>query len=105
MHYSIIQIPAFHFKPMILISPNDYQFQKLLDIRGKYGERWGINFNPLKSNTIEFGDQFFDNSEFYLNNIIFPKVDLLKVQNRNSHYLFRTKILRKHVSCINSHSL
>ena len=62
---------------ILLISPNDYQLQKLLDICGEHGEMWRIKFNSLKSNIIEFGIQFFDNSEFYLNNIIIPKVDLL----------------------------
>ena len=63
---------------ILLISPNDYQLQKLLDICGKYGEIWRVKFNPLKSNIIEFGIQFFDNSEFYLNKRIIPKVDMLK---------------------------
>jgi len=63
---------------ILLISPNDYQLQKLLDICEKYGEMWRIKFNPLKSNIIEFGIQFFDNSEFYLNKRIIPKVDMLK---------------------------
>jgi len=63
---------------ILLISPNDYHLQKLLDICGKYGEMWRIKFNPLKSNIIEFGNQFFNNSEFYLNSRIIPKVDQLK---------------------------
>jgi hypothetical protein len=39
---------------------------------------WRIKFNPLKSNIIEFGTQFFENSEMYLNNRVIPKVELLK---------------------------
>ena len=35
---------------ILLISPNDYQLQKLLDICGTYGEMWRIKFNLLKSN-------------------------------------------------------
>ena len=63
---------------ILLISSNDYQLQKLFDICWKYGEMWRIKFNPLKSNIIEFGIQFFDNSKFYLNKRIIPKVDMLK---------------------------
>ena len=41
---------------------------------------------PLKCTIIEFGNQFFDNSEFYLKNRIILKVDMLK-------YLFWVKTL------------
>ena len=63
---------------ILLISPNDHQLQKLLDICGNYGDMWKIKFNSLKSNIIEFGNQFFEYSNFYLNNRVIPKVDLLK---------------------------
>ena len=63
---------------ILLISPNDHQLQKLLNICGEYGEIWKIKFNSLKSNIIEFGEQFFANSDFYLNKRLIPKVEKLK---------------------------
>ena len=53
---------------ILLISPNDQQLQNLLNICGEYGEMWKIRFNSTKSNIIEFGKQFYENSDFYLNN-------------------------------------
>ena len=55
---------------ILLISPNDHHLQKLLNICGEYGEMWKIKFISLKSNIIEFGDQFFENSDFYPNKLI-----------------------------------
>ena len=63
---------------ILLISPNDYHLQKLLDICAAYGNMWKIKFNSQKSNIIEFGKQFFEYSEFYLNKVSIPKVEKLK---------------------------
>jgi hypothetical protein len=63
---------------ILLISPNDYHLQKLLDICATYGNMWKIKFNSQKSNIIEFGKQFFEYSEFYLNKVSIPKVEKLK---------------------------
>ena len=52
---------------ILLISSNDYQLQNLLNICGEYGEMWRIKFNSNKSNIIEFGNQFYNNYDFYLN--------------------------------------
>jgi hypothetical protein len=37
-----------------------------------------IKFNSKKSNIIEFGEQFFQNSDFYLNKCLIPKVEKIK---------------------------
>ena len=63
---------------ILLISPNDYHLQKLLDICAIYGNMWKIKFNSQKSNIIEFGKQFFEFSEFYMNGMSIPKVEKLK---------------------------
>jgi hypothetical protein len=63
---------------ILLISPNDHQLQILLNICGEYGETWKIKFNSKKSNIIEFGEQFFQNSDFYLNKCLIPKVEKIK---------------------------
>ena len=63
---------------ILLLSSNDYQLQTLLNICGEYGKMWKIKFNSNKSNVIEFGKQFFNNYEFYLNKQIIPKVEKLK---------------------------
>ena len=63
---------------ILVIIPNEHHLQKLLNICCEYGEMWKIKFNSLKSNIIEFGDQFFENSKFYLNKRIIPKVEKLK---------------------------
>ena len=60
---------------ILLISPNDDHLQKLLNICSDFGS---IIFNSKKSNIIEFGPQFFSFSQFYLNNLIIPKVNKLK---------------------------
>ena len=54
-----------------------HHLQKL-HICGVYGAMWKIKFNSLKSNIIEFGDQFFENSDFYLIKRIIPKFEKLK---------------------------
>ena len=36
---------------------------------------WRLNFNPNKSNIVEFGKQFFKYANFYLNDKIIPKSD------------------------------
>ena len=63
---------------VILISPNDNHLQKLLNICGEFGQKWNIKFNPTKSNIVEFGRQFFNFSQFYLNHQLIPKIDKLK---------------------------
>ena len=63
---------------ILLLSSNDYQLQTLLNICGEYGQMWKIKFNSNKSNVIEFGKQFYNNYEFYLNKQIIPKVEKLK---------------------------
>ena len=40
-----------------------------------YSEFWRIKFNAKKSNIVEFGPQFFKNSNFLLNNNIIPIVE------------------------------
>ena len=60
---------------IILISSVDSHLQKLLNICTSYSETWRLKFNPNKSNIVEFGKQFFKNSNFYLNNKIIPKTD------------------------------
>ena len=60
---------------IILSSPVDSQLQKLLDICDQYSIDWRIKFNALKSNIVEFGKQFFDNSTFTIGNKTIPKTD------------------------------
>jgi hypothetical protein len=63
---------------ILLISINDHQQQILLNICGEYGEKWKTKFNSKKSNIIEFGEQFFQNSDFYLNKCLIPKVEKIE---------------------------
>ena len=60
---------------IILMSSVDAHLQKLLNICETYSDLWRLKFNASKSNIMEFGTQFFENSSFYLNNILIPKVD------------------------------
>ena len=60
---------------IILISSVDSHLQKLLDICASYSDIWRLKFNSNKSNIVEFGKQFFENSNFYLNKKIIPKSD------------------------------
>lgn len=60
---------------IILMSSVDTHLQKLLNICDSYSELWRLKFNASKSNIMEFGTQFFEDSSFYLNNILIPKVD------------------------------
>ena len=58
---------------------------------------WKIKFNSLKCNIIEFGDQFFENSDFYLNKRISTKIEKLKYLgvfiNKNLDLLANEKFL------------
>ena len=63
---------------ILLISPVDSHLQKLLNICSNYGQFWRIKFNPLKSSIIEFGTQFFQNSQFFINSLPLQKTNNLK---------------------------
>jgi hypothetical protein len=59
---------------ILLISPVDFQLQKLLDVCTEYSEKWRIKFNTSKSNIITFGEPLFENS-FKLNNKILNETE------------------------------
>ena len=63
---------------ILLISSVDSHLQKLLDICSNYSQVWRIKFNSSKSNIIEFGNQIFKNSKFYINNNPISKVDKIE---------------------------
>ena len=63
---------------IILLSSVDAHLQKMLDICGTYSNLWRIKFNAAKSSLMEFGTQFFNNSHFYIDNTLVPKVDHIK---------------------------
>ena len=50
----------------------------MLDLCGTYSNLWRIKFNAAKSSLMEFGPQFFNNSHFYIDNTLVPKVDHIK---------------------------
>ena len=60
---------------IILLSSVDSHLQKLVDTCDVFSEFCRIEFNATKSNTAEFGPQFFKNSDFLLNNTIIPIVE------------------------------
>ena len=60
---------------IILLSPVDSHLQRLLDICDEYSKFWRIKFNAKKSNVMEFGPQFFNNSAFFINDNLITKVD------------------------------
>ena len=61
---------------IILLSSVDSHLQKLLDICNVYSEFWSFGtFNAKKSNIVEFGPQFFKNSDFLLHNTRIPIVE------------------------------
>ena len=49
-----------------------------MDICSNYSQVWRIKFNSSKSNIIEFGNQIFKNSKFYINNNPISKVDKIE---------------------------
>ena len=60
---------------ILLLSPVDSHLQRLLDICDAYSKFWRIKFNAKKSNIIEFGPQFFENTTFFINKNEISKVD------------------------------
>ena len=60
---------------IILLSSVDSHLQKLVDTCDVFSEFCRIDFNATKSNTAEFGPQFFKNSDFLLHNTRIPIVD------------------------------
>jgi hypothetical protein len=60
---------------IILLSPVDSHLQKLLNICDDYSKSWRMRFNAKKSNLIEFGPQFFKNSNFYINDSLITYVE------------------------------
>ena len=60
---------------ILLLSPVDSHLQRLLDICDAFSKFWRIKFNAKKSNIIEFGPQFFENTTFFINKNEISKVD------------------------------
>jgi hypothetical protein len=60
---------------ILLICSVDAHLQQLLDICTDFSQKWRLKFNASKSHIIEFGNQMYKNTKFFLDNSIIKKSD------------------------------
>ena len=63
-------IPGLFFADaMAIIGENDIQLQELLNITGRYGRKWKMEFNPDKSKVVRIGEKSRDDVNWNLGQV------------------------------------